>query len=270
MQLTQQQLDFFDAFGFLVFRQLLEPAEMKRYLEEFEVGLDSWHNAGRHDGENRHWAPFLDERTPFITSLIDDPRFAGVAEQLLREPVLGVECDGNYYVGDTRWHPDTSSLDWEGVKFAIYGEPLDGSSGALRVVPGSHCEPLHSQIRAVVNAPHEADGLHEARPDEIPAYVFRSDPGDALVFNVGVWHASFGGGGQRRMGTVTYFEDPKAPKATALIQDVIMMHHRNFSTRYGYSGQRFSEYWRSVEDSRHQRWVRRLAEMGVLDTPAAG
>ena len=47
LQLTQQQLDFFDAFGFLVFRQLLEPAEMKRYLEEFEVGLDSWHNAGR-------------------------------------------------------------------------------------------------------------------------------------------------------------------------------------------------------------------------------
>src|SRR5206468_1529189 len=78
-----------------------------------------------HDGVKRHYTGLMDERTPFIASLAEDPRFADVAEELLDKPMLGIATDGNYYVGDTLWHPDIGSHAYEGIKFAIYCDPQD-------------------------------------------------------------------------------------------------------------------------------------------------
>jgi len=124
----------------------------------------------------------MEESSPFIAALADDPRFADVSEQL-----LGIAVDGNYMVGDTGWHPDALSLDYSGVKFCIYPDPLNAQNGALRVIPGSHREPLHS---AIENDPQAA---YDLRPEQMPAHVFASEPGDVLVFNIGLWHAAFGG-----------------------------------------------------------------------------
>ena len=56
--------------------------------------------------------------------------------------------DGNYYVDETRWHSDGSSwseheqrnIDRDEpfffFKLALYLDPLDGESGAVRVIPG--------------------------------------------------------------------------------------------------------------------------------------
>jgi hypothetical protein len=30
----------------------------------------------------------------------------------------------------------------------------------------------------------------------------------------------------------------------------------------------YSEFWRSVDNPRHQRWIRRLEALGALETPA--
>ena len=74
---------------------------------------------------------------------MSDPRFVDVAEQLLGKPVLGIAPEGNFFIGDTRWHPDAGSFDYTGVKFCIYPDRLNASNGALRVIPGSHHEPLY-------------------------------------------------------------------------------------------------------------------------------
>jgi hypothetical protein len=42
MRLTEQQLNFFQTFGFLIFRQLFSPQEIDRYSREFDAGLDAW------------------------------------------------------------------------------------------------------------------------------------------------------------------------------------------------------------------------------------
>ena len=31
----------------------------------------------------------------------------------------------------------------------------------------------------------------------------------------------------------------------------------------------YGDHWRSIDDPRHQRWLRRLDELGVLETPTA-
>jgi hypothetical protein len=59
----------------------------------------------------------------------------------------------NSYVlrGNTSWHPDFERDVGEfgqcdGLVMAVYLEPLDGSSGALRVLPGSHVNPFHADV----------------------------------------------------------------------------------------------------------------------------
>ena len=260
MQLSQQQLNHFETFGFLIFRQLLNAAEVERYSREFNAGLNAWIKGGQHDRKARHYASLMEAHSPFIAGLADDPRFADVAEQLFGKKSLGIAVDGNYMVGDTQWHPDTASVDYMGIKFCIYPDPLDGGRGALRVIPGSHREPFHSMIS---RDPQEAYGLD---PDQLPAFVFASEPGDVIAFNVGLWHASFGGGDQRRQGVVVYYEDPEGPEATQAVVQQMQGNHKMFS---GLGRPMYGPHWRSIEQPRHQRWLRRLDELGVLETPTA-
>ncbi|HEV8638591.1 MAG TPA: phytanoyl-CoA dioxygenase family protein [Chloroflexota bacterium] len=267
MRLTEPQVHHFATFGFLIFRQLFSPAEMGRYLREMEAGLE----ARRQDlkpeaaekAKARPWSPLLDERTPFIASLVDDPRFAAAAEQLAGKPMLPWGADGNVYAGDTKWHPDAYSLGYAGVKFLIYADPLNATNGALRVIPGSHREPFHSQVSPAVHIIPDVESVYGVREDQLPCFVFDSRPGDVLAFNVGLWHSSFGGSGYRRMGTVMFYEDPATPEATAAVTHDWAYAHRNYSSRY--HGQFYPASWRA----RHPRQVKRMAELGVLDTPGA-
>ena len=55
MQLSQQQLNHFETFGFLIFRQLLNTAEVERYSREFNAGLNAWIKGGQHDRKARHY-----------------------------------------------------------------------------------------------------------------------------------------------------------------------------------------------------------------------
>lgn len=260
MRLTQQQFAHFHTFGFLVFRQLLSPEEMAQYSQQFNAGLDSWLDEPPYDGQTRHYGSLMEEHSPFIAGLADDPRFGDVAEQLLGKPALGIAVDGNYLVGDTGWHPDTASLDYSGVKFCIYPDPLEADNGALRVIPGSHREPLHSSIE------RDPQTAYDLTPEQMPAYAFASQPGDVLVFNVGLWHAAFGGKPGRRQGVVVYYEDPDTAAATEAIVDQMHGNQKHFS---GLGQPMYGSYWRGIADARHQRWLARLDELGVLETPAA-
>ena len=50
--------------------------------------------------------------TPYFASLMDDPRFADVAEQLIGGPVIPIAADGNRHVDDTSMSLCHSGLFW--------------------------------------------------------------------------------------------------------------------------------------------------------------
>ncbi len=257
MSLTEQQVNHFRTFGFVVFRQLFRPDELKLYMDEFDRGLDLWVPGGQHDRQKRHHALFTYDTTPFICSLHDDPRFADVAEELYGKPMFGLTVNGNYYVGDTQGHPDSGTAQHSGIKFTIYLEPLTAADGALRLIPGSHREPLRTEL---AKDPQAKFGV---RPEDVPCYSFESQPGDVLAFDMRCWHASFGGSDHRRMGVVVYFEDPQTPETEAITKEKIE-NAKKLAASFGQTVW-FTPYWRSINNLRHQRWVRRLGELGVLD-----
>ena len=173
--LSKQQIHHFQTFGFLVLRKVFDPDEIQTIEREFDHGLDTAYRDKPFDGSARHWVPMLGEETPYFAALLEDPRFCDAAEQLYGDDVIGMACDANRYVGDTRWHPDTGSLHQYGIKFAFYLDPVGPETGALRVLPGSHWPPYHNQL---------IEAREESRLEipEVPAFVCASEPGDVVGF----------------------------------------------------------------------------------------
>jgi hypothetical protein len=208
----------FDAFGFIVLRGALTAAEVRRIEEESLRCLEVAYEHAPFDGTVRYWTGTNGPGSPCLASLIEDARFWGVAEELLGEHAVGGRCDASRCSQDTIWHPDTVSARARlaGVQFGIYLQPVGAGSGALRVIPGSHREPLHEQVDRYLNA---------ARPAiaEVPALALATRPGDVVCYDISLWHAVACGFEDRRFCNLTYYHLPPVPEvdAVARAQDLL-------------------------------------------------
>ena len=258
--LTEQQVVHFSTFGFLVFRQMFSPDELKIIHAEFDQALESAYRHAPFNGTKRHWVTMMGRETPFFASLLEDPRFCDVAEQLYGEDALGVITDANRYVGDSAWHPDTGSLHQYGVKFAYYLDPVGAESGALRVIPGSHKNPLHSEVAEYLG---KSGGIRD-----VPGYVCESEPGDVVAFDLRLWHGSCGGSNDRRMCTTVYYNNPKTPEE----EEVTRKQAANTPGFLAYFDRPddplYDPHWVANQEGspKRQRWIDRLRELGFFET----
>jgi len=203
MKLSQEQLNFFNTFGYLGFPGLMADQidEIDRAFESVWTERGGGHNGKPHDGMARSCiVPFIDQ-SEYLASLLDDPRIHGIATSLLGDDFNYMGSDGNYYVGDTRWHSDGWHPQMRHIKLAFYLDPLTANTGALRVIPGSHrlgdqyADGLQQQIR-------QSAELWGIEGNQVPAIALETKPGDLLLFNHNTKHAAFGGNQNRRMFTI--------------------------------------------------------------------
>jgi hypothetical protein len=202
MQLTDQQMAFFNTFGYLHFPGLLSD-RIERIVAEFEalfLSKGGGHYGKPHDGKARSCiVPFIDQ-SEYLSSLLDDPRILAILNSTCGDDWVYASSDGNYYVGDTGWHSDAISPKYPYVKIALYLDPLTRDTGALRVIPGSHLfgDRYADQVHRQVGRSTEFWGVIGK---DVPAVALESNPGDVVCFNQNLKHASFGGGQWRRMFT---------------------------------------------------------------------
>ena len=240
MRLTEQQLAYFDTFGFLKFPGLLAD-EVERISEAFG---DTWrrvgggHHGQPHDHERRSALIQFIDRTEYLSGLLDNPRIEGIAASLLGEDFNYSGSDGNDYVGDTKWHSDGYvGKKYLSVKMAFYLDPVTSDTGCLRVIPGSHKygdrfgDALQEVlVRSTDNRNEDAWGI---RGSDVPAAVLETVPGDLLLFNHNTKHASFGGGTARRMFTIN-LEERYRDEDLGKLRDVISQGARFWSeSSYG-------------------------------------
>ena len=140
--LTQAEISFFRTFGFLLFPRLMADRieAIQQAFEEVWAEHGGGHDGKPHEGSAHSClVPFID-RSEELSSLLDDPRILGIARALLGGDFNYMGSDGNFYVGDTRWHSDGRHEpgDPMHVKIAFYLDPLTRNTGALRLIPGSH------------------------------------------------------------------------------------------------------------------------------------
>lgn len=261
--LTQHELLHFETFGFVILRDLFTDEEMKTLSDEFETGLAAAYDHRPFDGTERHWTMMMGPETPFFASLLDDRRFYEPAEQLYGEDAFGVGCDANQYVGDTHWHPDhriDPKDDCFGVKFAFYLDPVDGTSGALRLIPGSHKSPFHEEVRSSL----ERLKLPVA---DVPSCICSSNPGDVLAFDMRTWHASAGGATGRRMSTCVFYNNPRTEAEEAATRKRAESSRKTPARFHRFDEPLYHPDWvaNPTGNPRRRRWIERMVELGFLD-----
>jgi hypothetical protein len=230
----------FQTFGFVVLRRAFDPgplaAEIDRVMHD---GLIPSSNASGSAEIRFRYVPMMSTETPVSLSLLDE--LEPVARALLGGPVLPTRAKGVVYRGDT----------------PAYLEPLGAESGALRVLPGSHRPELAERLRAL--------GAAGAPAEALPAHIVATEPGDLVVFDEHLFHAS-AGGGARRQWRLDYLPDPVDAEAEE--------HTRSyFRSIYppdwngGYDVDRYPSYGLDWRESGRPS-VTRLGALGVYDLAA--
>lgn len=192
MSLTPQQCAFFESFGYIVLPGLMTE-DIPWIIEEHRKVFE---NKGIiHDGSRRSQiVPFSDQSERLCT-LLDHPRVLGVLTSLLGEDFNYIGGDGNYYSGDTNWHSDGFHTVGLYAKFHLYLDLLTRGTGCIRVIPGSH---LGGAWRTQVERARQSNEDLAIPGKEFPCAAVETEPGDIVVFNHNIFHASYGGGTARR------------------------------------------------------------------------
>jgi len=215
--LTAEQKCFYDTFGFLVFRRCFSSDETAEIIRLFDGVIEEARHGKPFTGERRQIVLGFVEQRPGLARLVEDDRIYAVIKELLGPDFVWITSDGNLYVGNTEWHPDAGRPTYHLIKVAFYLDPVREESGCLRVIPGSHREPFHSALKPLLK--HRADPPEYPfgiPGEQIPAFPLVSDPGDIVLFNQALFHASFGGSNHRRMFTLNFAARPTTDEDVAL------------------------------------------------------
>jgi ectoine hydroxylase-related dioxygenase (phytanoyl-CoA dioxygenase family) len=156
------------------------------------------------------------ERSEKLNWLQHDARLTDLARALLGDDFFYVGSVGNVFNSYIYWHSDyfRSAVPGETrLKMSFYLEDLDGSSGALRVIPGTnhlgtYRDLLYDENRAV--DPDHLEKLFGMPEDQLPHLALASKPGDVVVFNNMTLHANFHGRPNRRMFSVQFAQPRRA------------------------------------------------------------
>ena len=204
--LTEQQLAFFETFGYLHFPGLLADC-IDKVIEEFETIWESHgggHGGRAHDPTRRSCIVPFPDLSEYLSALLDDPRIHDIAAGILGDDFNYTSGDGNLYAGDTAWHSDGFTAEGiPGIKIAFYLDRLTRETGALQVIPGSH-RVGDSYADGLQRDLANSDTLLGASGEEVPSVAFEVIPGDIVAFNHNLKHAAFGGTGRRRMYTMNF------------------------------------------------------------------
>jgi hypothetical protein len=200
---TSPPVNAFRTFGFAVLHQFFDPHSLAAEIDQ--VMHDGLVADVSRTGEIRfQYVPMMTAKTPVSVSLLD--RLEAVAAALLGGSVLPTRAKGVRYSGNTSWHTDSASP-LASVGCLAYLEPLGADEGALRVLPGSH----HPDFRYAVRE----FGVDNTAVPILPAHVVVTEPGDMILLDEHLFHASFGGG-TRRQWRVDFVKAPVSAEATDL------------------------------------------------------
>ncbi len=273
--LTDQQLAHFRTFGFVILKDLFTEEELETLNAEFDYAGERASSYDPFDGSKRHIFNFRGEDGPLFVSLTEDPRFAGTAEQIYGGNFFATNCAGGirFVNKGTKWHPDTVHKGQHGVKFGFYLQPLRADSGALRVIPGSHLDPLHNDLREV-RAKQKLGGAHPVKQalggvENVPSYPCETDPRDVVAFDLRLWHASWGGFEDRKMCQVVFYHTPEnAEEMEATRWQLLMNMDQDYSAAPWNDPDRFPGGWHSNPEGnpKRARWLNQMCEIREAKT----
>jgi ectoine hydroxylase-related dioxygenase (phytanoyl-CoA dioxygenase family) len=233
--LSEQQRMFFERFGFLRLRgrfaddiaeicaafdevfASVGPGVITENVKQFSEALLAGQRAENTSHLNQYrprssMAMFVD-RHPRLAALKEDPRLTQVVASLMPAGFTATGTTGNIFTGDTTWHTDHygSNAGLLHIRCFFYLDRLDGSNGALRVIPGTNYADSEFAKRCRVGLKdwEKVEETYGVGWKEIPSWTIENEPGDLLVGNFVNVHATVGGTdatGSRRQFELSFCE----------------------------------------------------------------
>lgn len=230
--LSQHQQNFFDTFGYLKIPGVLH-AEMPAMSEAFNTlyGINNadiidWMHEAHYMKSRKVLLQFI-ERLPELGALLDHPVINGIFTSILGENYLYRASEGNVFTGDTYWHSDLygAHFKYRHIKILLYLEPLDANTGGFRAIPGSHHfgDKFANLLEKNVWKHEDNYGLSK---DDVPCVTVPTQPGDVVVFDYRLKHATCHSGDMRRMFSICAseaFSNDDLPVLKKLVQEFLPM-----------------------------------------------
>ena len=185
--LTSQQIAHFQAFGFLVMRQIFSSAEADTIRREYDEVWDEAAGGRPFGGERTEAQMTFCERRASLTKLAEDDRIYGQVEQLLGPDIIWGGSGAARYVDDSFWHKDDYGglRDRHGViKVVMYFEPVERETGCLRIIPGSHRSSFTQALRPLDRQHDDASVVpFGVAGRDIPSHAMETQPTDLIIFD---------------------------------------------------------------------------------------
>ena len=192
----------FRTFGFVVIRQFFDARLIAAEIDHvMQHGRKSSFETSPSAQIYFQYVPMMTAETPASLALLD--RTETIAATLFDGPVLPTRAKGVRYSGNSTWHTD-SDLPIASLGIVTYFESLAEKGGALRVLPGSHRAEFATALRSL--------GIQGKPAETLPSHAILTEPGDIIVFDEHLFHAS-SGGETRRQWRVDYIADPANAEA---------------------------------------------------------
>ena len=273
--MAPSEKNYFDMFGFLIIRNVLSKSELKAIEEEYQLGFQKTlehHSDGYGMRKQFNWSN-LNERCPNLCNLPSHPKILNNIKKLLGEKTFPFLCNSNNFNGPaTEWHTDQNQdIDCCAVKVAFYLDELDHHNGALRFLPCSHKEPLNGELWGF--------GLHGSNKGSLDEYESKSgipieqvpsshcitSPGDMIVFNLKIWHSSWGGKINRRNVTINFSKFPESEKEIESLKKLALQSKQTM-VRLNFPEPQFTKYWENlILNSPNKEWVNHLNEFEFFE-----
>jgi len=269
-RVTSGQQRHFDAFGFVQMRQVLAEKCLNTFIQDYRRAISSSDLRLPFNGLGQapaFVASCMTEASPSVVDFATGDDTLELAEAFLGRPVVCVHAFAYQRSEDTRWHSDNIDARYQGLKLYLNLDAVDADSGALRVLVGSH----HDQMRRklIPKRYETAEQQFGLAADQVPATILSARPGDLNAFDLRIWHAVCGTQTRRRVIELTYYNIPETLSERAGFVAQVQAHQRQArvsGTSY------YPKTWRSAGGLGHQRGLKVLAELDLLETgpPAEG
>jgi hypothetical protein len=185
----------FELFGFLHLPGALDD-RIEAIVDEYERLMAEHLEAYPHGDHQRSLRWQFVDHSPLLAKLLFEAPLYDAFRELAGDQFQYLGSAGNVFSGATGWHTD-DFYDHLRVKACLYLDRLEVSSGALRVIPGSHVP--NAATRAMQLDVSRSPKQLGLRGEDVPAVAIETVPGDVLLFNQNLIHSAWGGADRRRM-----------------------------------------------------------------------
>ena len=207
-----------------------------------------------------------------MASLLEDPRIYVSTEQLLGDDTVPVRSNANSFRHNTGWHQDSRQRHLCMLKNVVYLQPTTSDHESLRLIPGSHKSPLFDGLlRIGLNSSNDSEPQFlkdsEFRGEDIPCYIFCSQPGDVITFNQNIWHAAFDGYEDRRNCSFSFYSNPTTAKEEEDLH-VLVKDAKTISPEMDLQNSPYYHPWWLANpegSSKRARWIKWLEKWGFIE-----